>query len=72
MKVDKRNGKTLEDNPTSVSAGDALIAEITAHGNTFVERFCDIQSFGRFCFKEPNSSTIVGVGVVKDVKYKTK
>ena len=55
LKMDKRTGKVLEENPTSGSAGDALMAEIKAHGDTFAQAFSNIPSFGRFCFNELNS-----------------
>jgi len=65
--MDRRTGKLKELNPTSVREGDACIVELQPQKPVSLERFADFPPLGRFVVRD--GQRIVGVGVVKSVKY---
>jgi len=65
QKIDKRNGKILEEKPKSVKKGDALIALITPTKPICVEDFKVYPPLGRFAVRDMRQT--VAVGVIKAV-----
>ena len=68
--MDKRTGRVLGENPTSIKEQDAAMVNITPMEDVFVETFHELPSFGRFLFRKEDSLKIAGIGVVKEVKKK--
>ena len=65
-KIDRRSGKKLEDNPTSVKSGDAAIVEMIPQKPMCVEPFAEYAPLGRFAVRDMRQT--VAVGVIKSVK----
>jgi len=65
QKIDKRSGKVLEENPSKVKSGDALIAILIPSKPMVVEAFSEFPPLGRFAVRDMRQT--VAVGVVKGV-----
>merc|ERR1712226_333476 len=64
-KIDRRSGKSLEDNPKFVKSGDAVIATLTPTKPMCVEPFSDYAPLGRFAVRDMRQT--VAVGIIKSV-----
>jgi len=69
QKIDKRNGKILEENPKMVKKGDAVMATLVPSKPLCVEGFKEYPPLGRFAVRDMRQT--VAVGVIKSVN-KTK
>jgi elongation factor 1-alpha len=69
QKIDKRNGKVLEENPKMVKKGDAVMATLVPSKPLCVEGFKEYPPLGRFAVRDMRQT--VAVGVIKSVN-KTK
>jgi len=67
-KMDRRSGKTMEENPKFVKAGDACIATLEPTKPLCVESFADYPPLGRFAVRDMRQT--VAVGVIKSVVKK--
>jgi len=65
QKIDKRTGKSVEDNPKMVKKGDAVIAKLVPSKGLCVENFQEYPPLGRFAVRDMRQT--VAVGVVKTV-----
>ena len=65
QKIDKRNGKVLEENPKMVKKGDAVIAVLVPSKPMCVEGFKEYAPLGRFAVRDMRQT--VAVGVIKSV-----
>lgn len=65
QKIDKRNGKVLEENPKMVKKGDAVIATLVPSKPMCVEGFKEYPPLGRFAVRDMRQT--VAVGVIKSV-----
>merc|ERR1712176_1187915 len=65
QKIDKRNGKVLEENPKMVKKGDAVIATLIPSKPMCVEGFKEYAPLGRFAVRDMRQT--VAVGVIKSV-----
>jgi len=70
QKIDKRNGKVLEENPKFVKKGDACISVLVPSKPMCVEDFKQYPPLGRFAVRDMRQT--VAVGVVKSVKKEEK
>jgi len=70
QKIDKRNGKVLEENPKFVKKGDACISMLVPSKPMCVEDFKQYPPLGRFAVRDMRQT--VAVGVVKSVKKEDK
>ena len=68
VKLDKRSGKKVEDNPKSVKSGDAAIVTMEPTKPMCVEAFTVYPPLGRFAVRDMRKT--VAVGVVKMVTKK--
>mmetsp|Transcript_9451 Transcript_9451/g.12357 ORF Transcript_9451/g.12357 Transcript_9451/m.12357 type:complete len:447 (-) Transcript_9451:362-1702(-) len=68
QKMDRRSGKTLEENPKFVKSGDACIAILEPTKPMCVEAFSDYPPLGRFAVRDMRQT--VAVGVIKAVEKK--
>jgi len=69
QKIDKRNGKVLEEAPKMVKKGDAVMATLIPSKPLCVEGFKEYPPLGRFAVRDMRQT--VAVGVIKSVN-KTK
>jgi elongation factor 1-alpha len=69
QKIDKRNGKVLEEAPKCVKKGDAVMAILVPSKPLCVEGFKEYPPLGRFAVRDMRQT--VAVGVIKSVN-KTK
>jgi elongation factor 1-alpha len=69
QKIDKRNGKVLEEAPKMVKKGDAVMATLIPSKPMCVENFKEYPPLGRFAVRDMRQT--VAVGVIKSVN-KTK
>jgi elongation factor 1-alpha len=69
QKIDKRNGKILEEAPKCVKKGDAVMATLVPSKPLCVEGFKEYPPLGRFAVRDMRQT--VAVGVIKSVN-KTK
>jgi len=69
QKIDKRNGKVLEESPKMVKKGDAVMATLVPSKPLCVEGFKEYPPLGRFAVRDMRQT--VAVGVIKSVN-KTK
>jgi len=69
QKIDKRNGKVMEENPKMVKKGDAVMATLVPSKPLTVEGFKEYPPLGRFAVRDMRQT--VAVGVIKSVN-KTK
>jgi len=65
QKIDKRNGKVMEENPKMVKKGDAVIAVLTPSKPMVCEGFKEYSPLGRFAVRDMRQT--VAVGVIKSV-----
>ncbi|XP_071115226.1 elongation factor 1-alpha-like isoform X1 [Haliotis cracherodii] len=67
-KVDRRNGKKLEDKPKFLKSGDAAIINLIPSKPMCVEPFAKFAPLGRFAVRDMRQT--VAVGVIKEVTQK--
>jgi elongation factor 1-alpha len=67
-KVDRRTGKSVEDNPKFIKSGDAAIVNLVPSKPMCVEAFSDFPPLGRFAVRDMRQT--VAVGVIKSVNTK--
>merc|ERR1711957_101553 len=67
-KVDKRTGKSTEDNPPMIKTGDAAMVELIPQKSLVVEVFSQYPPLGRFAVRDMRQT--VAVGVIKETKRK--
>jgi len=67
-KVDRRNGKVLEENPAFVKNGDAALIVVKPTKPLCCEVFADYPPLGRFAVRDMKQT--VAVGVIKSVQKK--
>merc|ERR1711982_195940 len=60
-KVDRRTGKSTEDNPKFIKSGDAAIVLLTPSKPMCVEPFTDYPPLGRFAVRDMRQTVAVGV-----------
>merc|ERR1711872_1090967 len=60
-KVDRRTGKSTEDNPKFIKSGDAAIVLLTPSKPMCVEAFTDYPPLGRFAVRDMRQTVAVGV-----------
>ena len=64
-KIDRRNGKVLEETPKCVKSGDAAMITLTPSKPMCVEAFSEYAPSGRFAVRDMRQT--VAVGVIKSV-----
>lgn len=67
-KVDRRSGKSTEDNPKFIKSGDAAIVILVPSKPLCVESFQEFPPLGRFAVRDMRQT--VAVGVIKAVSFK--
>lgn len=67
-KVDRRSGKSVEDNPKAIKSGDAAIVILHPTKPLCVESFQEFPPLGRFAVRDMRQT--VAVGVIKAVTFK--
>jgi elongation factor 1-alpha len=67
-KVDRRTGKSIEDNPQNVKNGDAAMVKLIPSKSMCVEEFAKYPPLGRFAVRDMRQT--VAVGVIKEVTPK--
>jgi elongation factor 1-alpha len=67
-KIDKRNGKVIEDNPKHVKSGDACMAVLIPSKPMCVESYADYAPLGRFAVRDMRQT--VAVGIIKSTTKK--
>ena len=67
-KIDRRSGKTQEENPKMIKSGDAAIVKLIPSKPMCVEAFSEYPPLGRFAVRDMRQT--VAVGVVKSVEKK--
>ena len=67
-KVDKRTGKSTEDDPQMIKTGDAAMVELIPQKSLVVEVFSAYPPLGRFAVRDMRQT--VAVGVIKETKRK--
>merc|ERR1711976_820928 len=65
-KVDRRTGKSTEDNPKFIKSGDAAIVKLVSSKPMCVEAFSQYPPLGRFAVLDMRQT--VAVGVIKSVE----
>merc|ERR1711970_427356 len=60
-KVDRRTGKSTEDNPKFIKSGDAAIVLLTPSKPMCVEPFSEFPPLGRFAVRDMRQTVAVGV-----------
>jgi len=60
-KVDRRTGKSTEDNPKFIKSGDAAIVKLIPSKPMCVEPFSDFAPLGRFAVRDMRQTVAVGV-----------
>jgi elongation factor 1-alpha len=65
-KIDRRTGKSVENNPKFVKSGDAAIVKMIPSKPMCVEAFSDYPPLGRFAVRDMRQT--VAVGVIKAVE----
>jgi len=68
QKIDRRSGKSIEDNPKFVKSGDACMVKLIPSKPMCVETFTDYPPLGRFAVRDMRQT--VAVGVIKGVTKK--
>lgn len=66
--MDRRSGKTSEENPKSIKSGDCAIITIQPTKTICVENFKEYPPLGRFAIRDMKQT--IGVGVIKSVNKK--
>jgi len=67
-KVDKRTGKSTEDDPPCIKTGDAAMVELIPQKSMVVEVFSSYPPLGRFAVRDMRQT--VAVGVIKETTRK--
>lgn len=67
-KIDKRNGKVMEEEPAHLKSGDAALIELIPQKPMVVEEFAKYPPLGRFAVRDMKQT--VAVGVIKEVEKK--
>jgi len=67
-KVDKRTGKSTEDDPQMIKTGDAAMVELIPQKSLVVEVFSSYPPLGRFAVRDMRQT--VAVGVIKETTRK--
>lgn len=67
-RIDKRTGKTLEENPKTIKNGDAAMVTMKPNKPMVVETFTDYAPLGRFAVRDMRQT--VAVGIIKTVEKK--
>jgi len=67
-KIDRRTGKSLEENPEFIKTGDAALVDLTPTKPMTVENFKEYPPLGRFAVRDMKQT--VAVGVIKEVNKK--
>jgi len=67
-KIDRRTGKTIEENPAFIKSGDAALVKLNPTKPMCVETFKDYPPLGRFAVRDMKQT--VAVGVIKEVTKK--
>jgi len=67
-KVDKRNGKVMEENPSAIKSQDAAMVELVPQKPMVVEAFNKYAPLGRFAVRDMRQT--VAVGVIKETTRK--
>jgi elongation factor 1-alpha len=70
VKMDRRTGKVLEENPSFIKTGDAAIVKLVPLKPLVVESFTEFPPLGRFAVRDMKRT--VAVGVIKEVEKETK
>ncbi|PTN52989.1 hypothetical protein C9J98_17965, partial [Stenotrophomonas panacihumi] len=65
-KIDRRTGKSVENNPKFIKSGDAAIVKLVPSKPMCVEAFTDYPPLGRFAVRDMRQT--VAVGVIKSVE----
>ena len=60
-KVDRRTGKSTEDNPNFIQSGDAAIVKLEPIKPMCVEAFSEFPPLGRFAVRDMRQTVAVGV-----------
>merc|ERR1712026_528523 len=60
-KVDRRTGKSTEENPKFIKSGDAAIVKLTPSKPMCVEAFSEFPPLGRFAVRDMRQTVAVGV-----------
>ena len=60
-KVDRRTGKSTEDNPKFIKSGDAAIVKLEPSKPMCVEAFSEFPPLGRFAVRDMRQTVAVGV-----------
>jgi len=63
-KIDRRSGKTLEENPKCVKSGDAAMVRMIPQKPMCVEKFSEYAPLGRFAVRDMRQT--VAVGIIKE------
>ncbi|KAJ4298501.1 translation elongation factor EF-1 alpha [Collariella sp. IMI 366227] len=66
QKIDRRTGKSVEDNPKFIKSGDAAIVKMVPSKPMCVESFTEYPPLGRFAVRDMRQT--VAVGVIKKVE----
>ncbi|KAG4222335.1 Elongation factor 1-alpha [Phytophthora cactorum] len=69
-KIDRRTGKSVENNPKFIKSGDAAIVKMVPSKPMCVEAFTDYPPLGRFAVRDMRQT--VAVGVIKAVNKSSK
>ena len=69
-KIDRRTGKTTEENPQFIKSGDCALVKLIPTKPMCVETFKDYPPLGRFAVRDMKQT--VAVGVIKEVTKKEK
>merc|ERR1712054_87910 len=69
-KIDRRTGKSIENNPKFIKSGDAAIVEMIPTKPMCVESFQEYPPLGRFAVRDMRQT--VAVGVIKTVEKVSK
>lgn len=67
-KIDRRSGKTMEENPAHIQSGDSALVKMKPQKPMCVEAFAEYAPLGRFAVRDMRQT--VAVGVIKTVKKK--
>jgi elongation factor 1-alpha len=65
-KIDPRTGKTLEEKPQFLKAGEVAIVTFKPIKPLVIEKFSEFPALGRFAVRDMNRT--IGIGIVTDVK----
>lgn len=69
-KINRRNGKILEEDPQYIKKGEVAIVEMVPQKPIVVESFAEFASLGIFNINLEKHN--IGFGIIKDVQFKEK